>query len=144
MEPVTSGGFVLSKWLYAVAGLFGATSVSFFWQPKKLKEHGKLTAGAIVGGLGAVAPVMLGAVIARYFGFNETNPDVALAIGYLGGAVSVGVIGMSASFFEKREGRDIIEVADEMRGSKSANGIKKTILRRSVVDRLKKERGQDE
>ena len=134
MEPTTTAasGVLLSKWLYGLAGLFGATSVAFFWQPKKLREHGKLTAGAIVGGLGAVAPVMLGAIIARYFGYDETNPDVALAIGYIGGASSIGVIGMIAAFFEKREGKDIVEVAQEVRSAVAEKPVRKAPVRKST------------
>lgn len=33
---------MLSQGLAALAGLFGGLSVSFFWQPKKLHQHGRL------------------------------------------------------------------------------------------------------
>lgn len=42
---------LLSQCLAALAGLFGGLSVSFFWQPKKLHQHGRLAAGVIIGAI---------------------------------------------------------------------------------------------
>lgn len=115
MEPTAAGGFALTKGLSAMAGLFGALSVSFFWRPKAFHEHGKLVAGALIGGIGVGAAVALGGIIIKYFGLDAQSADVALGVGYLVGVLSVGVIGLLANFFKARENKDILEVAQEVR-----------------------------
>lgn len=119
MEPTTTAasGFALSKGLSAMAGLFGALSVSFFWRPKAFHEHGKLVAGALIGGIGVGAAVALGGIIIKYFGMDAQSADVALGVGYLVGVMSVGVIGLLANFFKARENKDILEVAQEVRAA---------------------------
>lgn len=111
----SAGGFALTKALSAVAGLFGGLSVSFFWQPKKLHEHGKLAAGAIVGGIAVGAAFTLGGIVIKQFGLESESVDIALGVGYIVGILSVGFIGLLANFFEKREGQDLLQVAQEVK-----------------------------
>lgn len=118
VEPVSTSaaGYSITKTIFlSLAGLFGSTSLAFFWQPKKLHAHGKMAAGAIVGGIGVGSAVTLGGVIMRYLGLDDTSADVALGVGYVVGLMSIGLIGLIASFFEKREGKDILEVVKEVR-----------------------------
>lgn len=119
MEPTstTTVAYILSKGAAALAGLFGGLSVSIFWQPKKLHQHGKLAAGAIIGGIAVSAAFTTGGIIARWVGLDFQEVDVALGLGYAIGAVSVGLIAWLANFFDRREGKDILEVANEVRGA---------------------------
>jgi len=132
MEP-TSSGFAVGKILSGVAGFFGGLSLSFFWQPKKLHQHGKLAAGAIVGGIAVGASVTLGGVVAMIFGLDFSNSDVALGIGYAVGALSVGVVSFVANFFDRREDKDILEVAKELR-----SGTKTPVKDKKVVRKVAK------
>ena len=116
-EPVSSAasGFALGKALTAVAGFFGGLSVSFFWQPKKLHQYGKLAAGAIIGGIAVAASITLGGIVSHYMGIDINNSDSSLAVGYVIGVLSVFVLSVLVNFFEKREDKDIFEVASDVR-----------------------------
>jgi hypothetical protein len=116
-DPATgiAAGFTGGKILSAIAGLFGGLSISFFWQPRSLHQHGKLAAGAIVGGIAVAASFALGGVVASYLGVDINEADTALGIGYCVGVSSVGVISFLANFFANREGKDILEVASEIK-----------------------------
>lgn len=57
---------LLSQGLAALAGLFGGLSVSFFWQPKKLHQHGRLAAGIIIGAISVSTTFTLGGFIAPW------------------------------------------------------------------------------
>lgn len=118
-EPATTtiSGYVISKGAAALAGLFGGLSVSFFWQPRRLHQHGKLAAGAIIGGISVSAAFTLGGLAARWVGLNFNDVDIALGIGYVIGVLCVGVIAWLANFLEKREEDDILEVVQEVRGA---------------------------
>jgi hypothetical protein len=135
-EPISSfsGGYVISKGAAALAGLFGGLSVSFFWQPQRLHQHGRLAAGAIIGGISVSASFALGGLIARWAGLNFSDVDVALGLGYAIGVMCVGVIAWVANFLEKRENDDIMEVVQEVRGNKTATP-KKT-LRKPAAKRV--------
>lgn len=122
MEPSsTEFGYAISKMAAAMAGLFGGLSVSFFWQPKKLHQHGKLAAGAIIGGMAVSAAFTLGGMIARWLGLNFNDVDTALGLGYIIGILCVGIIAWLANFLERRENKDILEVVQEVRSAASGN-----------------------
>ena len=129
MEPTSTAasGYVISKGATAIAGLFGSLSMSFLWMPKKFRDHSRLAAGAIIGGIGVMAAIALGGLLIRQFGLDPESLDVALGVGYLVGAMSLGVIGWLANFFEKREGQDILQVAQEIKAAKE--NAKKPIRR---------------
>jgi hypothetical protein len=133
-DPISSfsGGYVISKGAAALAGLFGGLSVSFFWQPQRLHQHGRLAAGAIIGGISVSASFALGGLIARWAGLNFSDVDVALGLGYAIGVMCVGVIAWVANFLEKRENDDIMEVVQEVRGNKTATP-KKTVRKPAVA-----------
>jgi hypothetical protein len=123
MEPATTtaaGGYAISKGAAALAALLGALSVSMFWQPKKLHQHGKLAAGAIIGGISVGAAFALGGLIAKWVGLNFEEIDTALGLGYAIGMMSVGVIAWVANSLERRENHDILEVVEELRGKQGA------------------------
>ena len=132
MEPTTTaaGGYLFSKGAAALSALFGGLSVSFFYQPSKLHEHGKLAAGAIVGGISVGAGFMLGGIAAKSIGMNFEDIDVALGLGYVIGMLSVGIIAWVANFLEKREKKDILEVVNEVRGKVKAAPATKKVTRR--------------
>lgn len=130
MEPASTSasGYVISKGAAALAGLFGGLSVSFFWQPRRLHQHGKLAAGAIIGGISVASAFSLGGLVARWMGLNFQDVDIALGLGFAIGVMCVGVIAWLANFLEKRENKDILEVVQEVRAAagSSAKTARKT------------------
>ena len=117
MEPTSStiGGYFISKVALMVSGLFGGLSVAFFYQPSKLREKGKLTAGAIIGSIAVSTAFALGGVIAALMGVSLKDIDIALGLGWVIGLLSVGLVAMVANYLEKREHRDILEVVKEVK-----------------------------
>jgi hypothetical protein len=117
MEPTSTAasGFAISKIYYALAGLFGGTALSFFWMPEKLRQHSKLAAGAIVGGISVGSAVIFGGIVAIKLGMNPDDANTALAIGGGVGIVSVAIISLLANFFDKREKKDLLEVIKELK-----------------------------
>lgn len=128
-EPV-AGSFAIGKLLSGIAGFFGGLSVSFFWQPKKLHQYGKLAAGAIIGGISVAASIALGGIVASKLKLDMNDADTALGIGYMIGIVSVGIISFLANYFDKRDGHDILEVAQELKNGKKKSAKKKVVRRR--------------
>lgn len=116
----SSSGFFFSKGAAALTGLLGGLSVSFFHQPEKLHQHGKLAAGAIIGGVSVSASFALGGMTAKWMGLNFEEIDVALGIGYLIGIFAIATVAWVANFLEKREKKDILEVVQELRGATPA------------------------
>jgi hypothetical protein len=117
-EPISTSaasGFLLSKGAAALGAFLGALSVSIFHQPKKLHQHGKLAAGAIIGGIAVSAAFALVGVIAKGLGLDLQQIDNALGIGYAIGVLSLGVIAWVANWLEKREDKDILEVVTEVK-----------------------------
>ena len=129
MEPTSTaaGGLVISKGAAAIAALFGGLSVSFFYQPKRLHQFGRLAAGAIIGGISVGASFALAGLLAAQLGLDFNDFDTALGLGYVVGMLSVGVIAWIANFLQKREEKDILEVAQELRGK--AAPVKRTPAR---------------
>jgi ethanolamine transporter EutH len=135
-DPISgiASSFAVGKALTAIAGFFGGLSVSFFWQPKKLHQYGRLAAGAIIGGIAVGASFTLGGFIASYMGMDINQADSALAIGYIVGVMSVFVLSILVNFFEKKEDKDILEVASDMQ--KSIRGVRSNV--RNKPKRVKK------
>jgi len=135
-DPISgmASSFAVGKALTAIAGFFGGLSVSFFWQPKKLHQYGRLAAGAIIGGIAVGASFTLGGFIASYMGMDINQADSALAIGYVVGVMSVFVLSILVNFFENKEDKDILEVASEMQ--KSIRGVRSNV--RNKPKRAKK------
>jgi hypothetical protein len=126
MEPTTSGAgaaFAISKIFYAVGGIFGSGSIGAFWQPKALDGYGRYAKGLIIGGVGALAPVMVGSLIAEKLGLDPYSADVGMAIGTGVGISIMGILAFAANYFKKREGMDIVEVVQEAK--QIAKGVKK-------------------
>jgi hypothetical protein len=123
-EPITTatGGatFVISKGLSALSGLVGGLSIAALWQPQKLRRHGALAAGAIIGGMSVGGAVALGGMLAKWLGLDYADLDTVLGIGFLVGACSVGLISFLANFFDNHEGDDILEVVNEVKARPSA------------------------
>jgi len=126
MSPIVldaNQSFFINQVLAAFAGLFGGLSISFFWQPRKLHQHGRLSAGVIIGSISVAATFALGGLVSRWLGMNFNEADNAMGLGYGLGIVSVGVIAWLANFFNRREDSDILEVAGELK--RVARGLRK-------------------
>lgn len=117
MEPsTTAAGFALSKIYYGIAGLFGGFGLSFFWMPQKLKEHSRLMAGCIIGGLSVGSSVIFGGALAVYLGMNPEDANTALAVGGGIGLMALAVFGMIANTLKKYESKDAFEIVAEIKG----------------------------
>lgn len=134
MEPTSTGtavgGYFISKFAAAFAGLVGGLSVSFFWQPKKLHQHGRMTAGAIIGSIAVASAFALGGIVAYLLGVDFHNIDIAMGIGWVIGILSVGLVSWVANFLHKREEKDLLEVVSEVRQVVRGGPAKKAVTTR--------------
>ena len=138
MEPaVAATSFAISKIYYGLSALFGGFMLSFFWKPDRLKKHAPLAAGAIIGGISVGSGVIFGGALAVFLGMNPNDANTALALGGAIGLSSVAIISWLANFFDKRQGKDILEVVQEVQGktpvpaqSVPAIPAKKTVRRK--------------
>lgn len=127
-----SHDFALGKVLSGIAGFFGGLSVSFFWQPKKLHGYGRLAAGSIIGGISISAAIALGGLIASNLKLDMNDSNNALGVGYLIGITSVGIISFLANYFDKRDGQDLLEIAQEFKRGKAKSSKKKASKKKVV------------
>ena len=98
----------------AIAGLFGGISISFFWQPKKLLQRSRIMAVAIISSISMSAAFALGGLVAMRLRIDLSQTDIALGLGYLVGACSIGVITWLANLFSHYEQQDIVEVTQQI------------------------------
>jgi hypothetical protein len=91
--------------------------MAFFWQPKKIREKGMLSAGAIIGALSFGSPFVFGGIVARLIGIDLSNPDNSMALGFAIGAVSYGLISFVENWLSKREDKDIGEVLKDVKSN---------------------------
>jgi hypothetical protein len=139
MDATSGAAYAMSKVWYAVGGLFGAGAIGAFWQPKALEEYSKYTKGLIIGGLGAGAPVMFGALIAAQLGLDPQSADVGMAIGTVVGLSILGIVGFAANYFKKRESMDLVEVAQEAKAiAQGSNKPARKTTRKPAVKRAVK------
>lgn len=133
MEPsTTAAGFALSKIYYGIAGLFGGFGLSFFWMPQKLKEHSRLMAGCIIGGLSVGSSVIFGGALAVYLGMNPEDANTALAVGGGIGLMALAVFGMIANTLKKYESKDAFEIVAEIKGKAPAKPSAKRPARKTA------------
>lgn len=107
--------FSASKLFAAAAGLVGGLSLSVFWQPEKIRQHGTLSAGAIVGGISVGASFVLTGMICQKLGMDANDVDTTMGVGFILGIAVIAVTNFIANFFAAREKQDIFEVAAEIR-----------------------------
>lgn len=131
MEPTSTAatGFALSKVYYGISSLFGGFMLSFFWMPERLKKHTPVAAGAIIGGVSVGSGVIFGGALAVYLGMNPNDANTALAVGGGIGLVAVAIVSWLANFFDRRQDKDILEVATEIRSAPKKTA-KKTVRRK--------------
>ncbi len=133
MEPVVAAtSFAISKIYYGLSALFGGFMLSFFFMPAKLKQYKPVAAGAIIGGISVGSGVIFGGALAVYLGMNPNDANTALAVGGAIGLTAVAIVSWIANFFDKRQGKDILEVAQEIQGKPQAPAepAKKTVRRK--------------
>ena len=104
----------------AAAGLIGGLTLSVFWQPEKIRQHGALAAGAIVGGISVGGAFTLTGMVASNLGLDITNVDTAMGVGFCLGILIIALVNFLANFFAARENQDIIQVASELRNVRSS------------------------
>jgi hypothetical protein len=122
MEPATTTGamaYAVSKIPYALAALFTGTVVMFFRKKQTIGSHGKLASAAIIGGACSGGAVIFGGALAVYLGMDPNNVNTGTAIGGAIGLIALGVIVALANFLDKSEGKDILEIAQEIKSGVS-------------------------
>jgi Na+(H+)/acetate symporter ActP len=117
MEVVS---FIVAKIYYGISALFGGLVLSFFWKPERFKRYTPVAAGAIIGGISVGSGVIFGGALAIYLGMNPNDANTALALGGAIGISAVGILSWIANTFDKCKDKDILEVAQELRGNVSA------------------------
>ncbi|GKW02969.1 hypothetical protein ACI51Z_03135 [Pectobacterium carotovorum] len=108
-------GILISDIIASIAGLFGGLSISFFWRPKKLNNYDKFVAALIIIIISISAAFSLVGIIAELLHVNISKVENAIGLGYLVGAISVGLVTLLANFFSYRENNDILDVASEIK-----------------------------
>lgn len=129
MEVVS---FVVAKIYYGISALFGGFMLSFFWKPERFKQHTPMAAGAIIGGISVGSGVIFGGALAVWLGMNPNDANTALAVGGAIGLTAVAIVSWIANFFDKRQGKDILEVVKEVQGKEPVPAVpaKKTVRRK--------------
>ncbi|MBA0216378.1 hypothetical protein H4F33_03525 [Pectobacterium brasiliense] len=106
---------LISDIIASIAGLFGGLSISFFWRPQKLNNYDKFVAILIIITISISAAFSLVGIIAELLHININKVENAIGLGYLVGAISVGLVTLLANFFSYRENNDILDVAAEIK-----------------------------
>lgn len=106
---------LISDIIASISGLFGGMSISFFWRPQKLNDYSKYTSALIIIIISFSSAFSLVGMIAEILHINISKLENAIGLGYLVGAISVGLITLLANFFSHRENNDILDVASEIR-----------------------------
>lgn len=114
----------VSKAMSAAAGLIGGLTLSVFWQPEKIRQHGALAAGAIVGGISVGGAFTLTGMVASNLGLDISNVDTAMGVGFCLGILIIALVNFLANFFAARENQDIIQVASELRNVRNSMASK--------------------
>ena len=127
MEVVS---FIVAKIYYGISALFGGLVLSFFWKPDRFKQHTPMAAGAIIGGISVGSGVIFGGAVAVWMGMNPNDANTALAVGGAIGLTAVAIVSWIANFFDKRQGKDILEVVKEVQGKPPTEPAKKTPVQR--------------
>lgn len=108
-------GILFSDIIASISGFFGGLSISFFWRPQKLNNYDKFVAALIIIIISISAAFSLVGIIAELLHVNINKVENAIGLGYLVGAISVGLITLIANFFSYRENNDILDVASEIK-----------------------------
>lgn len=106
---------LISDIIASISGLFGGLSISFFWRPQKLNDYSKYTSALIIIIISVSSAFSLVGIIAEILHINISKLENAIGLGYLVGAISVGLVTLMANFFSHRENNDILDVASEIR-----------------------------
>jgi len=132
MEPTSTaaGGFAITKVYLGLSALFFSMVTLFLLKNPALRNYGKTATGVIVGGTAVGTSVIFGGWLTVYLGLNPHDADTAMAVGGLIGFFSFTIIKSFVAFFDRLDGKDIVEVAVEVK--KAATVI------RSVPPELKR------
>jgi len=118
MEPTTTtaaSGFIATKIYWGLSALFMAMVVLFLKKQKTLAGHGKVATAAIVSGVSVGSSVIFGGSLAIWFGMNPDDVNTAMSLGGAIGLVSFTIIASLVRCLDRLEGKDIVEVAQEVK-----------------------------
>lgn len=123
---MTSGegivGYLLSKIIPVVSGIFGGLTLSSFWMPKEIRKKGRIISILLIVLISGSMSFAFGPVILNYLNLESYNLNNIVAISYMTGALSLAVANWIGNFFIKNEKKDITEVITIVRDTK--NGVK--------------------
>ena len=115
MPEQIATSFLLTKLIAGFSGLFGGLCISVFWQPKKIKTKGTAAAYIITGGISFGFPYTFGGAVLELLGLDTQGINYPQAINFLLGVSAVAAMSYLATWLEKREGKDIVEVIREIK-----------------------------
>lgn len=135
MEPTTTAasGFALSKVYLALPALF-MSLVAYFLRKSKSPElagHGRMATGAIVGGIAVGSSVIFGGALIVWLGFDPNDANTLMFFGGCIGLASWTVWRGVIIYLDRMDGKDIVEIAQEVKGSiKGQTSTKNTTPRK--------------
>lgn len=130
-ESAAAVGWIASKLVPALGGLFGGLGLAAFWTPEKLREKGKIAATFIAGGISVGAAFIFTGLAAAAIGIDPQDLDKVVALSAVIGVFSVAGLNWVANYIEKREHMDIGQVAREVRRDVSSVKSGTTARRRA-------------
>lgn len=117
MEP----HFFTNKVVGIISALLGVAGLTVFWIPPKLRGKQGIAVGILIGGVASIMSVLFGEIAITYFKLDPFDIEVRMAVNGAIGIVSLPLMGWLSNFFEKRSGKDIVQIANELRGKSTPN-----------------------
>ncbi|WP_052443940.1 hypothetical protein [Pectobacterium brasiliense] len=128
---------LISDIIASISGLFGGVSISFFWRPQKLNDYSKYTSALIIIIISVSSAFSLVGMVAEILHINFSKLENAIGLGYLVGAISVGLITLLANFFSHRENNDILDVASEIKQATKGNHSINDAQEKNLVTKIR-------
>lgn len=94
----------------AIGGFLGGTSILVYMPAKSLMEAFKRVSVSVIAAGTMAIP------ITRKL-FDEVNDEVLMGVSFIVGFIAWFTLGSIARFFENKQGRDIVEIAKEVKQS---------------------------
>jgi hypothetical protein len=110
--------YALNKILLALGSLAGVNIALILWTPKFVRRRGVIAAAVISTAIAVALALTLGGALLIWLGVDQTKADLVLFVGLVIGAASPFVLNTLQNFFKKYEDKDILEVADAVKGNK--------------------------
>ncbi|WP_233973330.1 hypothetical protein [Pectobacterium versatile] len=116
-----------SDTITSISGLFDGLNIPFFWRPRKQNDYSKYTSALII--ISASSAFSLVGIISGMPHINTSKIENAIGLGYLIGAIAVGLVTLLANFFSYRENSDILDIASKIKQArKGTQSVSRPLL----------------